>query len=54
MGIPVTVEFPADGTPLTREGLQRLFDTVPVLPRHAPAAPRRMPATVQVVDPDEA
>ena len=54
MGIPVTVEFPADGTPLTREGLQRLFDTVPVLPRHAPAAPRPAPTTVQVVDPDEA
>lgn len=53
-GIPVTVEFPADGSPLTREGLQRLFDTVPVLPRHAPPAARQAPTTVQVVDPGEA
>lgn len=54
MGIPVTVEFPADASPVTREGLQRLFDTVPVLPRHASPAPRQAPSTVQVVDPDEA
>lgn len=53
-GILVTAEFPADDSPITREGLQRLFDTVPVLPKHAASAPARTAGNIGAASTDEA